>query len=214
MTKKRPFYYFLIIAIFIALSAFLMFSKIDLHATISELNENLSYSQNIISVLQIKIDELLDENTRLYENRDLIMNDPYELRAQLSQTSRFIPDFKPIQDEYAISQGFSVNHPSIDFSTSKGNNVFAAGAGVVIVAFYDVILGNVIKIDHLNSYQTLYAHLENFSVSENDFVDKGQIIGQVGNTGYSTNPHLHFQIIFENEPIDPTLIMTIHTFQN
>ena len=214
MTKKRPFYYFLIVAIFVVLSSFLMCSKIDLHATIDELNENVSYAQNIISVLQIKIEELLEENTLLYEKHDLIVNDPYELREQVTQTGRFIPDFKPIQDEYAISQGFSANHPSIDFSTSKGNSVFAAGAGVVIEAFYDLILGNVIKIDHLNSYITLYAHLDSFKVSENDFIDKGQIIGQVGNTGYSTNPHLHFQIIFENEPIDPTIIMTIHTFQN
>ena len=139
MTKKRPFYYFLIVAIFIALYIFLMYNKIELHATINELNENISYTQNIISVLQIKIDELLEENTRLFENRGLIMNDPHELRDQVSNTSRFIPDFKPIQDEYAISQGFSVNHPSIDFSTSKGNNVFAAGAGVIVEALYDVI---------------------------------------------------------------------------
>jgi len=187
----------------------------ELRGKVNKLEGELTQSQSIITVLQVKIDELLNENMQLNIDHELVYaHNGRDIISHITQINRFIPDFKPIRDEYAVSQGFSLNHPSIDFSTSSGNNVYAAGAGVAIAVYFHDFLGNVVMIDHLNSYRTLYAHLNNFTISVNDFIDKGQVIGQVGNTGYSTNPHLHFQIIYNNEPIDPNLLMVIHTFQN
>ena len=124
--------------------------------------------------------------------------------------TRFIPDLVPIRDTYAVSMQFTEQHRGIDFSTSKGVSVLASASGIVIARFEDLTFGKMIMIDHLNTYKTLYAHLEQFLVSENDFVEKGQRIGAVGNTGNSTNPHLHFQIFRDNDPIDPNTLMKIN----
>ena len=124
--------------------------------------------------------------------------------------TRFIPDLLPLHEEYAVSMNYSEHHNGIDFSTSRGRNVLASAAGIIISCYHDKNFGNVVMIDHLNTYKTLYAHLDHFFVEENDFVEKGQRIGLVGNTGNSSNPHLHFQIYLENDPVDPSTIMKIN----
>jgi murein DD-endopeptidase MepM/ murein hydrolase activator NlpD len=184
-----------------------------------ELNSELTHAGNIITVLQHKVDETLSEMESYKDNPSLVStlqtDNPNLLSAlsTVSNVNRFLPDFVPIRADYAVSQDYSVNHRSIDLSTSKGTSVVAAGAGVVIACYEDQYLGNVILIDHLNSYKTLYAHLDQFKVSINAFVEKGQEIGQVGNTGNSTNPHLHFQMHYLNDPVDPNTIMVISKFK-
>ena len=185
-----------------------------------ELRELLTNSQNIINILHNKVGELLDDVQELTINHASLKASEiaisiYSDRLEgISHLNWFIPDFLPLRNNFAISQNFSISHNAIDFSTSHGNNVYAAATGIVIVCYEDRYLGNVLMIDHLNSYKTLYAHLFQFFVSVNDFIEKGQVIGSVGNTGNSTNPHLHFQIFHNNDPLDPDEIMDISKFQN
>ena len=149
--------------------------------------------------------------------QSLVQSDNINLLSALStmaNMNRFLPDFMPLRSTYAISQDYSAQHQSIDLSAPRGTAVYAAGAGIVVACYEDKNLGNVILIDHLNSYKTLYAHLDQFKVSINTFIEKEQTIGTVGNTGNSTNPHLHFQIYYENDPIDPNTMMRISKFQN
>lgn len=85
-------------------------------------------------------------------------------------------------------------HYAIDIQAYIGQPVYAADSGVVISAGYSNGYGNNVLIDHKNGYYTRYAHLNSLGVSTGDKVQAGQTIGEAGNTGNSTGPHLHFEI--------------------
>lgn len=94
-----------------------------------------------------------------------------------------------------IYQGFFPWHPAVDIAAYIGAPVLAGDSGYVIVAGWsDVGYGYHIVIDHGNGYQTLYAHLNSIYVNVGDNVAQGQQIGEMGNTGNATGPHLHFEI--------------------
>ncbi|MBE7550956.1 MAG: M23 family metallopeptidase [Anaerolineales bacterium] len=94
-----------------------------------------------------------------------------------------------------IYQGFFPWHPAIDIAAYIGAPVLAGDSGYVIVAGWsDVGYGYHLVIDHGNGYQTLYAHLNSIYVNVGDNVAQGQQIGEMGNTGNATGPHLHFEI--------------------
>lgn len=94
----------------------------------------------------------------------------------------------------SISQGFFSYHPAIDIAAWIGAPVLAADSGHVIVAGWDNMFGYHIVIDHGNGFQTLYAHLNSYYVEAGTNVVKGEQIGEMGNTGNSTGPHLHFEV--------------------
>ena len=95
-------------------------------------------------------------------------------------------------------------HGGIDVMTDTGDPVRAAASGVVTVALQsDYGYGNRIEIDHGGGLTTLYAHLERFAVAPGTRVNAGQTIGYAGSTGYSTGPHLHFEVRVGGTPTDP-----------
>ncbi|HLI96988.1 MAG TPA: M23 family metallopeptidase, partial [Candidatus Baltobacteraceae bacterium] len=85
-----------------------------------------------------------------------------------------------------------------------GDVVRAAAAGTVVSADWDGGYGEKIDIDHGNGYHTWYAHLSKIEVQDGQFVHKGEEIGLVGSTGYSTGPHLHYQVMLNGQAVDPT----------
>lgn len=94
-------------------------------------------------------------------------------------------------------------HTGIDIAAAYGTAIHAADSGVVIFASTMTGYGNVIIIDHGKGISTLYAHQRNFAVGSGATVGKGQVIGYVGTTGYSTGPHLHFEVRVDGNPVDP-----------
>lgn len=94
-------------------------------------------------------------------------------------------------------------HPGIDIGVPVGTTVRAAAAGTVIMAQWYGGYGNYILIDNGNHYSTGYGHLSAFYVSVGQVVQRGQAIAASGNTGYSTGPHLHFEVRYDGKPIDP-----------
>ena len=96
----------------------------------------------------------------------------------------------------SISQNYKTYHRALDIGSRIGAPVKASDSGYVAAAGWSNLgYGNYVVIDHGNGFQTLYAHLNSFSVSAGQSVAQGTVIGQVGNTGNSTGPHLHFEII-------------------
>ncbi|MCL2706432.1 MAG: M23 family metallopeptidase, partial [Spirochaetaceae bacterium] len=110
--------------------------------------------------------------------------------------------------------GFRVNpvsgnrnfHSGIDIAAPSGTPVFAAGKGVVTANGYNEILGNYVIIKHPGSYNTLYGHLKESFVILNNQINAGTIIGEVGSTGYSTGPHLHFEVKSGDKAEDPLIL--------
>ncbi len=94
-------------------------------------------------------------------------------------------------------------HKGIDIAGKEGSPVEAADNGIVTKAETRYDYGNLILLDHNNGTQTLYAHLSSIDVEVGDVVEKGQVIGKVGNTGISTGPHLHFEVIVDGVPQNP-----------
>lgn len=128
----------------------------------------------------------------------------------------FISPLKP-QDIKKISSGFGPAmspfthtmdfHNGIDLIASKGKNVMASADGKVEVSSSSNKNGNYIVIKHQDAYSTKYLHLEDRAVKTGDKVQKGQLIGHVGNTGKSTGPHLHFEVLQYKKPINPESII-------
>lgn len=121
----------------------------------------------------------------------------------------------PISGNYRISSNFGYRihpithvkklHTGIDFAAKQGTDIYAAESGVVIVAQAWSGYGNAVIIDHGNGLWTLYGHIRNggIKVEKGQSVKKGQKIAEVGSTGNSTGPHLHFEVRKNEVPVDP-----------
>lgn len=118
-----------------------------------------------------------------------------------------LPGYKEISDSYGwrihpITKKKSL-HTGTDIPAPSGTQVHAAGAGVVIMAGWYGAYGNAVIIDHGGGYTTLYGHNSRLEVSVGDAVKAGETISYVGSTGWSTGPHLHFEVRLNGEPTDP-----------
>ena len=104
--------------------------------------------------------------------------------------------------------GYTRAHKGVDFRASTGTPIPAAGAGRVVARSYNRGHGNFVKIRHNGSFETLYAHMSKFAkgVTVGTTVRQGQTIGYVGSTGYSTGPHLHYEIIKDGVHVNPMTV--------
>ena len=104
--------------------------------------------------------------------------------------------------------GYNKMHKGTDFAAPEGTPIMASGDGVIIKAGWCGGGGNCVKIKHNKTYQTIYAHMKNFSnlAIPGNRVKQGQIIGYVGSTGMSTGPHLHYEVIENGKKINSQLL--------
>jgi murein DD-endopeptidase MepM/ murein hydrolase activator NlpD len=99
--------------------------------------------------------------------------------------------------------GRSALHTGLDFQAMPGTPIFAAAGGLVVTQEVHPAYGNMLEIDHGNGLVTRYAHVSRFEVKTGDLVKRGQRIAEVGTTGRSTGPHLHFEVMVQGVPQDP-----------
>ncbi|WP_205959686.1 M23 family metallopeptidase [Ramlibacter humi] len=99
--------------------------------------------------------------------------------------------------------GRSALHTGLDFQADTGAPIVAASGGVVVTQEVHPAYGNMIEIDHGNGLITRYAHTSRVWVKKGDLVKRGQKIAEVGTTGRSTGPHLHFEVLVDGIPQDP-----------
>jgi murein DD-endopeptidase MepM/ murein hydrolase activator NlpD len=88
-------------------------------------------------------------------------------------------------------------------NATYGEPIYACRAGTVVVASAQGGYGNAVVIDHGGGMATLYGHQSRLGVSEGQQVNAGDVIGYAGSTGYSTGPHLHFEVRMSGNPVDP-----------
>ena len=101
--------------------------------------------------------------------------------------------------------GYNKKHQGVDFAAPTGTPIMAAGTGHIEFVGNNGGAGKYIRIKHLNGYKTSYSHLSKYAsgIQKNIKVRQGQVIGYVGNTGLSTGPHLHYEVIFNGKRINP-----------
>ena len=126
-----------------------------------------------------------------------------------------IPPINPDPAVYRLSSGFGYRsdpftkrtklHAGVDFALKPGNPVYSTGDGVVESVKLEFFgYGNSIVIDHGFGYKTRYAHMKNISVAEGMKIKRGECIGESGNSGRSSGPHLHYEVIYKDRPVNPT----------
>jgi len=104
--------------------------------------------------------------------------------------------------------GRSALHTGLDFPSEPGTAIFAAAGGVVVTQEFHPQYGNMIEVDHGNELITRYAHSSRVFVKKGDLIKRGQKIAEVGTTGRSTGPHLHFEVLVQGVPQDPQKFLT------
>lgn len=126
--------------------------------------------------------------------------------------ARLVPSTRPLPDALVGSAfgaridpftGRRVVHEGLDFGAPVGTPIRAAAAGVVVYAERHPAYGNQVDIDHGNGLVTRYAHASRLDVTAGDIVRQGQKIAEVGSTGRSTGPHLHFEVRLDGVAKDP-----------
>ena len=136
---------------------------------------------------------------------------PIERAYFLNILFRFPLPFGRLTSGYGMRDnpftGNSEFHKGIDLAAPLGTEVFAARDGTVRLVGVDPVMGNMIILDHEAGYQTIYGHLAEIHVQLKDAVRSGMIIGAVGTTGYSTGPHLHFEIRRRGSSRDPAALL-------
>lgn len=120
----------------------------------------------------------------------------------------FIPRGLPVNGAITAKFGemggkFLAPHSGVDIAAPKGTVVMATASGIVSSISKDKQLGLVLTIDHLNDYDTKYGHLSSVVVRPGDWVERNDRIGIVGETGHARGAHVHYEVLQNDEPIDP-----------
>lgn len=150
---------------------------------------------------------------RLEEEREMI----YQARAISAPLPLWEGGFLTPAEGYVSSEFGAVRiindnpprrHQGIDLAASLGEPVFAAANGTVHLAALLLSGGNTVILDHGLGLFSAYMHLDTLAVEKGDRVAKGEILGTVGSTGYSTGPHLHFEVTINQEAVNPLQLFT------
>ena len=178
------------------------FDKLETKDLIIHVTEKLKFMQRRIAQQSKSYDEIA------------------QLAKQKNELIATIPAIQPVanKDLKRISSGYGWRtdphyktkkfHAGMDFSAPIGTPIYATGDGVIEKAIQRKYrtkagLGNFVKIKHGYGYQTIYGHMSKVVVRSRQKVKRGQIIGYVGNTGKSTAPHLHYEVVRNGKKVNP-----------
>jgi hypothetical protein len=174
------------------------------------------------SDIVLHVAEKLDTIASQLYYQSISFDKVFEMARKKSEMLACIPAIIPVKeaDILQISSYFGYRtdpvykvikyHSGMDFAANPGTEVFATGDGEVVKEESNYWgYGNIITIDHGYGYKTRYAHLQKFAVRNGQKVKRGQLVGYVGSTGKATGPHLHYEVLKNDEAVDP-----LHFFFN
>lgn len=169
-------------------------------------------NSELMTTTSTKIDQL----TRQLYIQSKSYEEVFDLAKKKTELLASIPGIQPVanKDLTRIASGFgyrihpiyktSMMHEGLDFTATIGTEIYATGNGVVEkVEPFGRGYGNNVTINHGFGYKTLYAHMSKFNVRQGQRINRGDLVGYVGNTGSSTGPHLHYEVWKNGTKIDP-----------
>lgn len=167
----------------------------------SELDEAVDEAELIAAEVQAQ-EEVIAEIIRVTLENGGSLGDAYAgtFTWPLPSSSRITSDFGPRKSPTA---GASSNHKGIDIGAPTGSDIVAAAPGKVIISRFSSSAGYYISIDHGGGLVTVYMHCSKLIAKVGDIVAGGQVIAEVGSTGYSTGPHLHFGVSLNGTYVSP-----------
>lgn len=136
--------------------------------------------------------------------------------AYYREASKYIPLGKPVWTYWLTSpfgrrsdpiNGKGAFHKGVDLASNRGNKIKTMAAGKIVQAKTVSGYGKLVEIDHGNGFKTKYAHMNKIYVQKGETVVSGQAIGEVGNTGRSTGPHLHYEVLYDGVNMDPIIFI-------
>ncbi len=163
----------------------------------AEYQQELQRQYRKRAAFERQIDQLVSGGSQggdndYYDNGEMLWPVPYKNSYISAGYGYYDPE----------GDGTYTMHPAIDIvvrengvNVSYGNNIIAAQSGKVLVRGYSDVGGNYITIDHGDGYRTYYGHCSKIIASAGQYVEKGEVIAYIGNTGYVTGPHVHFQVM-------------------
>lgn len=163
-----------------------------------------------------KIREVNEISTSIIRPGQKIFLPGANLTKEIALAQNFSDNFiKPIMGRIVSNFGYRFHpileryhfHSGIDLKAPYGASIKAASSGRVIFAGWKSGYGRCVIIKHNNLYKTLYGHLSRIFVREGQFVEKRESIGAAGDSGLTTGPHLHFEVLKNNRPIDPRTLI-------
>ncbi len=167
-------------------------------ATIQELEADLKYQTELIASLEKEITD---------EQREILKANGVTLGYDGSGFANPAPKYTVISSPFGWRKdpftGLKAYHNGIDMAAAEGTPIVAAYTGIVGEATYNASMGNYIYLEHGDGLRTIYLHASKLYVKKDDIVVKGEVIGEVGSTGRSTGPHLHFSVRLNGEYVSP-----------
>ena len=166
------------------------------HINLDEIENDINYVNRLINLELLSYRELA---VKVEKNKDKILGYP-AIHPVESGRDHLSSKFGYRRDPFSQKYKFHDGH---DYSCQIGTPVFTTANGRVKKSKYWGSFGNYVEVDHDNGYITAYAHLSTRNVKVGDKVFRGQKIGEVGNTGRSTAPHLHYEVQYQKKAVDP-----------
>jgi len=156
--------------------------------------EQLKHQVDIEEQSYQTIDKMLSEKIKMWASRPAIqpINNKQLIQLHMTYGSRFHPLLHIYRD-----------HKGLDFAAAHGTPIYATGDGIVTMAYFSDSYGNVIYLNHGHGFETRYAHLSRFAVQAGQRVKRGQVIAYVGNTGTSVSAHLHYEVLINDQHVNP-----------
>jgi len=166
-----------------------------------------STANRLDKLLDLKFDRL--KKDLLVDVNDLdVLGEALDTRRRLLES---VPGGWPVRGTLSSVFGVRISpftetpvfHHGLDIVARAGTPVVASASGVVVRSGYEALYGNLVVIDHGAGYRSAYAHLSSRTVEEGAFVNRGEELGNVGSTGRSTGPHLHYEVRVNGLPVNP-----------
>ena len=160
--------------------------------------------------------ELMDLSKEAFQ-RERTLKDLKEFLQAQKSVLLSIPSLWPVHGRitssfgevrFSASSGGTRPHMGIDISAPTGTPIVAPADGIVLSAGREAEYGLLICVDHGHGYTTMYGHLKEIRVKPGDRVKAGQMLGTVGTTGYTTGPHLHYEVRIHGRPVNPFSYLT------
>ena len=182
-------------------------------------NRRIAYYDSIARMTNSQLASDLTMKIDLLAKETYIQAKSYDELLELAKTQEVrmenLPAIQPVlnKDLKRTASGYGMRidpvyhvrrfHAGMDFSAPVGTDVFATGNAKVVFTGWKQGYGNTVELDHGFGYTTLYAHLYKIIVRKGQNVKRGDVIALVGNTGKSTGPHLHYEVRYQDKPVDP-----------